>query len=273
MSWLLTSSLTPLVAATNPSPVIRKEDKDVKDGRDGNLLPPASVSHSLSSSPGLILVRSSKGVVSLESVSSRSRTKAPKLSGDGKLFNTTGLPQMMKVPSSDQIFKVNVGIAKGTITSSVLASSFVALNFLATDYDDFANMSTVFDQYRIAMIEVFLVPNLSTTISVSQDTGLFASVLDYDDFNPLTTYQQALDYENVLFGSGIEGHYRRFIPHIAIAAYSGTFVSFANETAPWIDMASGTVQHYGLKTAWTVTDSAYVYRVQCRYHFEFRNVR
>jgi hypothetical protein len=272
MSWFPSSS-TPLVAATNPSPVIRKEDKDVKDGRDGNLLPSASVSHSLSTSPGLILVRSAKGVTSLESSGSRSRTKAHSQSGDGKLFNTTGLPQFMKVPSNEQIFRVNVGIAKSTIVSSVLATSFAALYFSGSDYDDFASMSQVFDQYRIAMIEVFLIPNLSTTISVSQDTGMFVSVLDYDDYNPLTTYAQALDYENCLFGSGLEGHYRKFVPHVAIAAYSGTFVSFVNETAPWIDMASPTVQHYGLKTAWTVTDSAYTYRVHCRYHFEFRNVR
>jgi len=70
-----------------------------------------------------------------------------------------------------------------------------------------------------------------------------------------------------------DSHYRKFIPHVAVASYSGTFTSFTNEVAPWIDIASPSVQHYGLKTACTPTTAVVQYTARARLSVSFRNVR
>jgi len=133
-------------------------------------------------------------------------------------------------------------------------------------------LGQIFDQYRIDEIEEWIFPSLigNTTQAFS---GLLATVVDYDDATVLSTYAQAEDYTNCVHGPASEGHYRRFQPHVAIAAYSGTFTSFSNVVAPWIDLASPSVQHYGLKAAVQPSGVAMGYSTVTRIHVSFRNVR
>lgn len=162
----------------------------------------------------------------------------------------------------------------GTITSSTTFQTYSAFFFKFTDVDQNASLGAVFDQYRVVMLEVTFLPRMTIESSGSANTGLFTSVIDYDDATALTHDYQAYDYENALTGRGLDPQKRTWRPHAAVAAYGGgVFTSFANEESPWIDAASGTVQHYGLKTAWTVTDAAYTIDVLTRVWLQFRNVR
>jgi len=161
----------------------------------------------------------------------------------------------------------------GHATSSTTVPTFTASSFTVGSLDQIASLTAVFDQYRVDEVELWLTPRCSSITAQGATPGLFSSVIDYDDANLLTTINQALDYDNVLTTSGITGHYRRFKPHVATAAYSGAFTSFANETSPWIDAASTGVAHYGLKTAWGITTSATVYDMIVRMHLSWRNVR
>jgi hypothetical protein len=175
----------------------------------------------------------------------------------------------------NQIYKVSQTVASGgALTTSTTLPTFATLSgFTFNLLDQAASFEAVFDQYRFDEVEVWMYPRLSSNNSASGNPGLFASVIDYDDSNALTTFAQALDYTNCVTSSGLMGHYHRFQPHCATAAYSGTFTSYANQEGLWIDMASPAVLFYGVKLASTVTSSVETYDSIYRFHFSLRNVR
>jgi len=176
--------------------------------------------------------------------------------------------------ANENTYKLSQFVNVGTITSNVATAVFAAFAFVASAIDQISSLTAVFDQYRIDELEVWFWPKIAPGTGTITDPGLFATAVDYDDATALSTYNQALDYQNVLVSDGRQGHYHRFKPHAAIAAYSGAFTSFANQASPWIDAASTGVQHYGVKGAWTSTDTTgYTYAVQARFHMSFRNVR
>jgi len=203
-----------------------------------------------------------------------SRSKGRTLPRDGKLFNATGQMQIWKVSKNDTVLPIvqTYLYSASPLTSSASVSTFGALYFTVGALDQISSLTALFDQYRINEIEVWIMPR-TTNNTVTSNTGLQATVVDYDDETVLGTFASALDYTNVVVGTGIEGQYRRFKPHAAIAAYSGTFASYANEESPWIDAASTGVRHYGVKTAWTTTDIPYSSDIMVRLHTEWRNVR
>lgn len=176
--------------------------------------------------------------------------------------------------ANENIYRMSQFVSQGTITSNVAVAVFAGFSFAASAIDQISSLTAVFDQYRIDEIEAWLWPRITGGTGTTVDVGMFASAVDYDDATALTGFNQALDYQNVLVSDGRQGHYHRFKPHCALAAYSGAFTSFSNVASPWIDAASTGVQHYGLKTAWTACDSTgYTYSLQTRLHMSFRNVR
>jgi len=157
-------------------------------------------------------------------------------------------------------------------TTSNVAATFGVYTFTATNtISQFTSLSAVFDQYRIREIEVWIsAENNAATIS-SGSQNLY-SVIDYDDGNALSTVGAALAYSNVVAGPLTQGQYRKWRPHIAVAAYSGVFTSFKNEPANWLDVASAGVQHYGLKLAADITNNAQAIKMLVRVYVQFRNV-
>jgi hypothetical protein len=158
-------------------------------------------------------------------------------------------------------------------TSSVTNSTFSANSFTVNSLDQVTSLAQVFDQYKIKHVQVTMVPRLEVMDAAAGNAGLLTSVIDYDDATVLTSVGQALDFQNALTCRGTDTQVRCFIPHVATAAYSGTFTSFANEEAPWIDWNSPSVAHYGLKTAWTVTSSVFTVDAIVRVHIQCRNIR
>jgi hypothetical protein len=139
--------------------------------------------------------------------------------------------------------------------------------------DQYTQLSQVFDQYRILMAEVWLTPHTSADISLGQ--GQWFSVLDFDDSTNLTSVAAAQDYQNCLSSPQTCGHYRKFQPHVANALYApSAFSSFGNVASPWIDAASGTVAHYGVKFAATPsTVAVQIFDLTIKLLVELRAVR
>jgi len=162
--------------------------------------------------------------------------------------------------------------AQAVHVSSAAVPTFVAFSFVLSNFDKATSYEAVFDQYRIVMVETTWIPG-STTIVSGGNSGLFTTVIDYDDDTALTTIGNALDYASALTTDGITRHKRTFRPHIAAAVYSGAFTSFANLSGQWIDCASPAVKHYGIKSAWSVTTNVYSYDLIIRAHLQFRNTR
>jgi len=157
--------------------------------------------------------------------------------------------------------------------SSSSGATFTAVNFTVNSFGNLSALQALFDQYRIVMIEYWTIPRVTQSGTSGSNLGDLVTVIDYDDSTVLTSFQSALDYQNSIMSNGADGHYRRFKPHAAVAAYSGAFTSYANVESPWIDAASPAVQHYGIKTAWTITDATYYQDAFARVHTEWRNVR
>jgi len=146
--------------------------------------------------------------------------------------------------------------------------------FSLSQLDQATSWSAVFDQYRLAEVEITLRPQYNTG-----QTGVGAvnwyTVIDFDDANPVTSAAGMREYNNCMI-SGYETQVRRFVPHAALSAYQGAFAGFANVTAPWLDVASPTIQHYGLKlgidpgSAAPLTPQVIV--MQFKYRIQFRNI-
>lgn len=157
-------------------------------------------------------------------------------------------------------------------TTSVTVPSNGVYSFTATNsVSQFSSWSAVFDQYRFMEVEVWVTCEAQPSVIFNGSQNLY-SVIDYDDASGLSTVAGALAYSNVIAAPLSNGQYRKFKPHIAVAAYSGAFTSFKNEKAPWIDVASPNVQHYGLKVVSDVTAAAVPIKMFSRTWIQFRNV-
>jgi len=211
--------------------------------------------------------------------SSRSRGKGA-LKGDGKTFSTLsqGMPYMKYKFPDNGIYKfVQMSERAPWLTGSSPANSYIGTAFASTDIVQFSSFSAVFDQYRIQEIEAWIFPvNPSAPTGAAVNRGELSTVIDYDDSNAPSSVAQLQEYQNCITAPGILGQYRRFKPHVATAAYSGVFTSFANMTNQWIDCASTGVSYFALKAAITGADAAgdaLVFNLLLRIHVEFRNVR
>jgi len=206
----------------------------------------------------------------------RLRRKGPRqelLPGDGRTFTLEmAMPRsvILKLPD---IFRIDQTITSQTYYSAGALPSFGAVSISLAQIDQVITLGNLFDQYRFPQCEVWLTPQVSADISSA--SGMLFSVIDLDDSTALTTVGQAEDYTTCVQSPAHCGHYRHFIPHAAIAAYSGAFTSFVNVPAPWIDTASINVQHYGVKFASSpvVGTVTIAYDLKIRISCEFRAVR
>jgi hypothetical protein len=192
-----------------------------------------------------------------------------------KVFPADGPTAMIppKTVFDNQVYRiVQEWTYPAWLVSSSVAEANVAAFFSLIDSAQSASLQAVFDQYRISMVEVWLIPRLTVAFTANINAGLLYSVVDYDDAAPVNVLglQQ---YSNCLVGRGTCVHYRKFKPHAAVAAYAGAFTSYANETAPWLDCGSPNIQHYGFKAGVTTTDTTYNWDLVARLQFDFRNVR
>jgi hypothetical protein len=165
---------------------------------------------------------------------------------------------------------------KTVVNSAILTTSAtlpinVSKQFQLNDVDDYTDLTSVFDQYRIKSIECYISPQGSNQHG---NDGKLTSVIDFDDAASLTGVT-ALDFSNAVTASAASNQYRHFIPHAAAALYNtgAVFTGYANVAAPWIDAASPAVPHFGLKLFSNVAGGSYPIDLVYRLHLQFRNTR
>lgn len=172
-------------------------------------------------------------------------------------------------------YRVVQTVDKGTVlTSSAGADTFYSQNFVLTDLDQVASFQNIFDQYRIAVVEVWLTPVVQST-SGGASNARYLTVVDYDDSATLSGTANARQYENCTDTTSYEGVYRRLRPHCTAITSSGNSTSTTGNMSmlsPWINSSSGTVPHYGFKVACYAASITTTFNLVIRYHVEFRNV-
>jgi hypothetical protein len=178
----------------------------------------------------------------------------------------------------NQVFSVVQSSADTLISQTATTPYLVAYAYSFQNLDQFAVFAGVFDQYRFDEIEVAFRPMYTANPLGSAAITIVPSlyvVVDYDDFSTPSNIAYLREYSNCSI-SQYETVVRRFTPHIALAAYTGSFNGYQNAVAPWCDAAAYTIQHYGVKVgidpgivgqtalqSWTVTT---------RFRVSFRNV-
>jgi hypothetical protein len=160
------------------------------------------------------------------------------------------------------------------ITTSTIVDTMGGIYFGVSGLNQLATLQGLFDQYKIIEIEVWIQYSpVTTTVTAGQEiASQYATVVDYDDANSPASYNALLEFEDALATTLSAGHYHRFKPHVAMAVYSGAFTSFANIPAPWIDSASSTVQHYGVKVAAQLSNVANPITITYRLHTLWRSL-
>jgi len=175
--------------------------------------------------------------------------------------------------------RVNVKVVKtvtrGLISGSTSGASFYSFAFTLADLPEYASFTNLYDQYRIVKIQCLFMPlTLLQTAGTSVVTSSALVVIaDYDDNSSLTTMAQLYNYQNVQFCKCQDKLEFAIRPRIAMAAYSGSFTSYANLSPQWIDTNSTAVQHYGIKCGIDQSTQIPSWVFYARYFLEFRAVR
>lgn len=178
--------------------------------------------------------------------------KAAKLVADGhaiaKFFNAAGgRPYPMFLTLVPTIKVQMTGFTSNWVTSSLSVPVYNAIGFGLNSFGGYTNYTALFDQYRIDQLEVWL--EMDNPYTVATNSSEVATCVDLDDSTTPSTIASVADHPGALVGSGQAGRYFRWKPHVAVAAYSGSFTSYQNEVADWMDSASPGVLHFGFKAA------------------------
>jgi len=140
-------------------------------------------------------------------------------------------------------------VTDSAVVQSNAAAVIGAITYsLAANCQDYSAYTGAFDQYRILMAETIFRPRGNVSqIASTNGLGTLYTAIDYDDAGTVSGLALLANYENCIITAPYQQNRRCLKPRAALAAYSGTFTSYANVEAPWIDAASPSVIHYGLK--------------------------
>jgi len=206
--------------------------------------------------------------------SSRQKSGRSELAKDGEIisksFDAIGRrPQPTNSLTLEQPMMIEMNFfLQNALTASATAGVFTgaAVTVALSSFTASIGLVTVFDQYRFRQLEVWLEFNSSNA------TGNYPemfSAIDLDD-TTVPVQSQIQDRQGAVIATGPAGHYHRWMPHMAVASYSGAFTSYSNVAPTWIDVASPNVQHYGLKYGLASNGSNYSISLRCRAVVEFR---
>lgn len=209
------------------------------------------------------------------------KSKTKSLTGDGSTWApaSQSIPHMKyRFPDNKEFRFIQTSELLAALVQSNVGFTGYSASFSSAAIIQFSSFSAVFDQYKLTMIELWIVPRHYSTSSpvAASDYGLLYSVVDYDDSTNLTTPSAFEQYENCVVSPSTNGHYRKFVPHMAVASYGGTFTQYANQPFGWVDCASTGTIGYGVKmgvSACDATSDTNTYDLIYRIHVSFRNVR
>ncbi len=154
--------------------------------------------------------------------------------------------------------------------SNVLSGNTASFYFTINAVQGYSSLAQVFDEYMITLVEALIEPQVSETTSAATAVGTLASVVDIDDGNTPSSISALQNYSTLQQCNGTMRHYHRWVPTVSINALGTGYVSVSNV---WCDMASGTVQHYGLKAA-SGADAqvAQTYEISYKLHVTYRTL-
>lgn len=217
------------------------------------------------------ILRASRPFLLSNEVSSGRSSKNKKNSKEvSQTYESSSRVPMLIQSNPNQIYKI-CRTASYTQTTSTTLPTLGGFIETLNQINDATILRGVFDEYRIALVEIWFDSNVTENNSAALAYGQLLTGVCYTDANAPATLADMRDQANCVETNALTGHYHRFVPHAALAAYSGTFTSYSNVEAPWIDTNSPSVEHYGLKFAISAQSSVNTYYVTSKVWFEFRH--
>lgn len=218
---------------------------------------------------------SDKQLAALTAVPSGSGSVRKKLKSLPSQHTTVGnderIPWLRRVKDMTEVeivcYRAPAAALGSSTTLTVLGSNY----FTLADVPNSSSYTSVFDQYWIKSVEALLVPNLTENTTFGGGPGILVSAVDFDDANTPTLLSDVSNHDNAIESSGTTMQYHKFSPCYAKAVYSGAFTSFASDRG-WIDCASPSVQHYGIKYALTATSAVFTVSILARLTVRFRGL-
>lgn len=178
----------------------------------------------------------------------------------------------LRRPLINHAITVVEGVAPVTaFTSSNTLPVFGAFWVELSQLANYTSFATVFDEYCIMEVEALITPS-ATESSTGNSYGQYTTAIDEDDSNVPTSTAALLNYESAITTNTDVAHYHRWKPQFSVATYSGTFTSYSPSSG-WVDIASPTVRHYGLKFGQTIAGVTQTPVIQFRLKVGFRRVR
>jgi hypothetical protein len=161
------------------------------------------------------------------------------------------------------------------ISGSSAAPVAGAYYFTLSNLANAPSFQALYDQYKVQALCVEFIPRFNAVGLSTTSNSPMRVIIDYDDSTVLASAAAAEQYSSCIVLEAHESCKRIFQPHVAVAAYSGAFTSYKNEPSDWIDIASDTVRHYGLK--WYIpvspTTSVPVWDMKITAYLLFKTVR
>lgn len=186
-----------------------------------------------------------------------------------KVYNPQASRPLPTLTSPLTQIAVTLQASNSFVSTSLSAPVFASSSVTLASFPAFSAYTGLFDEYKIESIEAWLDPNV--TMSSTAASTMFASAVDLDDANTPLVFSDVSERQGAILSDSGTGHYHRWRPYVANALFSGAFTSYGSEPAPWIDCASPSVQHYGLKVATSANDgAARVYALTVRALVSFR---
>lgn len=161
---------------------------------------------------------------------------------------TTSVRSIARAPRSTAIVKTQPKYFIGNLTSSNAAAVLGAMSFTKTSAGDSSSMSAVFDQYRITKIKVFIISN-NTPQAPGASTAIAQvyTAIDYDDAVAPSTVTEVLNYDNSMIHVAGANATRTFRPKVIGYVYGGGSTAGEVKESPWLDCATSSIEHFGLK--------------------------
>lgn len=201
--------------------------------------------------------------------SSARRRGAKKTKFVAKVFNPQASRPQPTLSTPWQEFRVTLSANAIAFTTSTSVPVYFASAYSLANFNGAGSYTSLFDEYKIEQFEVWLEPSI--IMSPSAGSAVFYSAIDLDDANVPVSVQDVDGRQGCVVSETGTGHYHKWRPYVANALYSGAFTSYGSEPSQWIDCASSSVYHYGIKAAVPAADGiARAYYLEIRAMVAFR---
>ena len=185
-----------------------------------------------------------------------------------------------RVSVANMHYKYEQTVGVGSIASSTTLPTENNFAFTLSQLPQASTFSALYDAYRITKVELKFYPrsNVNAGNAGTNYTTTFHTAIDYDDVSNLGSLNSLLQYQTLKSFQSTKYCTRTVVPRVADSVYiSGVSTGYAeNKSNQWLDCASDTVPHYGIRT-WLGDvgglAGAVTFDVFAKFHIEFKAVR